>query len=63
MKTQCPRLRSASKNRQHACAPVFANIRHNKGLYRFNLRGKTKVNTQSHLYCPVHNIEKLANSA
>ncbi len=42
---------------------VFANIRHNKGLHRFNPRGKVKVNTQWHLYCLVHNIEKLANSA
>lgn len=42
--------------------PVFANIRYNKRMSRFNVRGKTKVNTQWHLYCMVHNIEKLANS-
>ena len=42
--------------------PVFGNIRHNKRLSRFNLRGQEKVNTQWHLYCMVHNIEKLANS-
>ena len=42
--------------------PVFANLRHNKKLTRFNLRGKNKVNTQWNLYCMVHNIEKLANS-
>ena len=42
--------------------PVFANIRHNKRMTRFNLRGHAKVNTQWHLYCMVHNIEKLANS-
>ncbi len=42
--------------------PVFGNIRHNKHLTRFNLRGREKVNTQWHLYCLVHNIEKLANS-
>jgi hypothetical protein len=42
--------------------PVFANIRHNKRLNRFTLRGYAKVNTQWHLYCMVHNIEKLANS-
>ena len=29
---------------------------------RLNLRGREKVNTQWHLYCMVHNIEKLANS-
>ena len=42
--------------------PVFGNLRHNKRLARLNLRGREKVNTQWHLYCMVHNIEKLANS-
>jgi transposase len=41
--------------------PVFGNIRHNKGLNRFTLRGRTKVDTQWKLYCMVHNIEKLAH--
>jgi Transposase DDE domain len=41
--------------------PVFANIRHNKRLNRFTLRGHSKVNTQWHLYCLVHNIEKMAS--
>lgn len=40
--------------------PVFANIRHNKGLSRFTLRGRTKVDAQWKLFCMVHNIEKLA---
>jgi transposase len=40
--------------------PVFANLRHNKGLDRFTLRGREKVDTQWKLYCMVHNIEKLA---
>ena len=40
--------------------PVFANLRHNKRLDRFTLRGRTKVNAQWQLYCLVHNIEKLA---
>jgi transposase len=40
--------------------PVFANLRHNKRLDRFTLRGKEKVGTQWRLYCMVHNIEKLA---
>ena len=40
--------------------PVFANLRHNKGLNRFTLRGREKVDTQWKLYCLVHNIEKLA---
>ena len=41
--------------------PVFANIRHNKGLNRFTLRGRQKVDAQWKLFCMVHNIEKLAN--
>lgn len=41
--------------------PVFANLRHNKRLNRFTLRGRTKVSTQWHLYCLVHNIEKIAH--
>ena len=42
--------------------PVFANIRFNKRLDRFTLRGRTKVNGQWLLFCLVHNIEKLTNT-
>lgn len=42
--------------------PVFANLRHNKGLRRFTLRGQTKVDAQFKLFCLVHNIEKLAKA-
>lgn len=41
--------------------PVFGNVRYNKGLDRFTLRGKTKVDGQWKLFCLVHNIEKLAH--
>ena len=40
--------------------PVFGNLRHNKRLNRFTLRGQKKVDTQWKLFCLVHNIEKLA---
>ena len=40
--------------------PVFGNLRGNKGLDRFTLRGKTKIDGQWKLYCMMHNIEKLA---
>ena len=43
--------------------PVFANIRHQKRMSRFTLRGKTKVATQWQLYCLVHIIEKIATRA
>lgn len=41
--------------------PVFGNLRYNKRLDRFTLRGQSKVDTQWKLYCMVHNIEKLAH--
>jgi transposase len=41
--------------------PVFGNVRYNKGLDRFTLRGRTKVDAQWKLFCLVHNIEKLAH--
>lgn len=40
--------------------PVFANLQ-NKGLKRFTLRGKDKVDAQWKLYTLVHNIEKIAH--
>ena len=42
--------------------PVFGNLRYNKRLDRFTLRGRDKVDGQWKLYCLVHNIEKLANN-
>ena len=45
-----------------AVEPVFANLRANKRLDRFTLRGRLKVDTQWKLFCLVHNIEKLAKS-
>jgi transposase len=38
--------------------PVFANIKYCKGLDRFTLRGKKKVNGQWNLFCIVHNLGK-----
>lgn len=42
--------------------PVFGNLRHNKRLNRFTLRGQRKVDWQWKLYCLVHNIEELAKA-
>ena len=41
--------------------PVFANLRHNKHLNRFTLRGQAKVDGQWKLFALVHNIEKVAH--
>ena len=48
-------------HRMSVVEPVFANIGTNKGLDRFSLRGKAKVQGQWQLYCMVHNIEKIMN--
>ncbi len=40
--------------------PVFGNLCYNKGLTRFTLRGRVKVDAQWKLFCLVHNLEKLA---
>jgi hypothetical protein len=42
--------------------PVFANLQ-NKGMRRFTLRGRRKVNAQWQLFTIVHNIEKIAHRA
>ena len=54
------RGRRLYSQRMGTVEPVFANIRYNKQLNRFTLRGKAKVSAQWHLYCLVHNIEKIA---
>lgn len=41
--------------------PVFANLREQKRMDRFTLRGRNKVNLQWRLYCLVHNIEKIVH--
>ena len=41
--------------------PPFGNLRYHKGLDRFTLRGRNKVDGQWKLYVLVHNIEKLAH--
>lgn len=50
-------------HRMSTVEPVFGNIGANKGLTRFSLRGKRKVQGQWQLFCLVHNIEKLMNYA
>jgi len=70
----CPRKESWMKNRvdskkgkqiyshrMSVVEPVFGNIGTNKGLNRFSLRGKDKVQGQWRLFYLVHNIEKIKN--
>ncbi len=48
-------------HRMSVVEPVFGNIGTNKGLNRFSLRGRDKVQGQWQMFCLVHNIEKLMN--
>lgn len=57
-----PEGRAQYSARFGAVEPVFANLCYNKGLTRFTLRGRAKVDGQWKLFCLVHNIEKLANA-
>jgi hypothetical protein len=50
------------KRRDTTVEPVFGNLRYNKRLSRFTLRGKVKVDGQFKLYAMMHNIEKLAGN-
>jgi transposase len=56
-----PEGKQIYSHRMSVVEPVFGNIGTNKGLDRFSLRGKTKVQGQWRLYCMVHNIEKIMN--
>jgi hypothetical protein len=47
-------------HRMSVIEPVFGNLS-NKGLTRFSLRGKEKVQCQLKLFCLIHNIEKIKN--
>jgi hypothetical protein len=56
-----PEGRAMYGRRMGTVEPVFGNLRYNKSLGRFTLRGQQKVDIQWKLYCMVHNIEKLAH--
>ena len=55
-----PESRARYGQRFATVEPVFGNLRANKRLDRFTLRGRAKVDGQWKLFCLVHNIEKLA---
>ena len=57
-----PQGRALYDRRMATVEPVFANLRHNKGLRRFTLRGQKKVDGQFKIFCMVRNIEKLAKA-
>ena len=59
-KIDTPHGRDVYSRRMGIVEPVFANIKVHKGLSRFTLRTKQKVNVQWLLFCMVHNIGKIA---
>jgi hypothetical protein len=61
-KFDTPRGREIYSRRMATVEPVFANLQ-NKGMRRFTLRSRRKVNVQWQLFTMVHNIEKIARRA
>jgi transposase len=53
-----PKVRRVYGRRMQIIEPVFADITYCKGMNRFTLRSKMKVNIQWLLYCIVHNLGK-----
>jgi transposase len=53
-----PAYRELYSRRMQIIEPAFSNIAYCKGMNRFTLRSKNKVNIQWQLYCMVHNIGK-----
>jgi transposase len=62
-KVDSPKGRKIYPQRFAIVEPIFANIRTQKRMDLFTLRGKIKVDIQWMLYCMVHNIEKIVNYA
>ena len=58
-KFDTPRGREIYSRRMGTVEPVFGNLQ-NKGMRRFTLRGRKKVDAQWQLFTIVHNIEKIA---
>jgi transposase len=58
-KFDTPQGRAIYSRRMATVEPVYGNVQ-NKGMQRFTLRGRKKVNAQWQLFTMVHNIEKIA---
>jgi hypothetical protein len=55
-----PAWRELYSRRMQIIEPAFADIAYCKGMNRFSLRSRIKVNIQWLLFCMVHNIAKCA---
>lgn len=60
-KIDTPEGRRMYGQRLRIVEPVFGNVRAQKRMDRFTLRGRVKVSVQWMLYCLVHNLEKIVH--
>ena len=60
-KIDTPEGRKIYAKRLAIVEPVFGNIRTQKGMDKFTLATRSKVQIQWMLYCIVHNMEKVSN--
>lgn len=58
-KVDTPEAKERYSYRMGTVEPVFANLRHAKGMNRINYRGRKKVGVIWKLWCIMHNIEKI----
>jgi transposase len=61
-KTDNPAYRELYSRRMQIIEPVYSNMTYCKGMDRFTLRTRKKVNIQWQLFCIVHNIGKCMNA-
>ena len=61
-KIDSPEGRDLYSKRMGIVEPVFGNIRHCKGMNRFNYRGQRKVDLQWLVFCMVNNVGKISNA-
>jgi hypothetical protein len=58
-----PKYKKLYSRRMQIIEPCFSDIEYRKGMDRFTLRGKKKVDIQWKLYCVVHNREMRGGNA
>jgi transposase len=54
-----PEGKALYRKRMQTIEPIWGNLKENKKIRRFNLRGKEKVNAEFLLHCLSHNITKI----
>ena len=58
-KLDTPQGRETYKKRAASIEPVFAQIKHNRGIRRLCRRGKNAADSEWKLICATHNLLKL----